>query len=97
LLAHRGERRRVGHGLDAELLEARHRRAVAVPAHHFELLLAARIEDDDLEQKAIELRLRERIGPLFLDRILRGDDHEIIAERIVVAIDCDGAFVHGLQ
>ena len=46
------------------------------------LLVARRIADHDLEQEAIELRLGQRVRALLLDRVLRRDHHEAVAELV---------------
>jgi hypothetical protein len=84
-------------GAQAEVAKARHGRVVPVPANDLQLLLALGIVDQDLEQKAVELRHGQRVGALLLDGVLRCDHHEGIAERIVLAVDGDGALVHRLK
>jgi hypothetical protein len=65
--------------------------------HDFAFFVAAWMIDVDLEQEAVELCLGQRIGALLLDRILRRDHHEIVAELVVFAVDRHRALVHGLQ
>ncbi len=44
-------------------------------------LLGVGIIDTLLEQEAVELRFGQRIDALLLDRVLRRDDHEAVAQR----------------
>jgi len=43
------------------------------------------------------VRLGQGIGALLLDRVLRRDHHELVAERMGLAVDGDRALVHRLQ
>ena len=61
------------------------------------LVCLARIADVELEQEAVELRLRQRIGALVLDRVLRGDDEERVGQRAAVALDRDLPVLHRLE
>ena len=44
------------------------------------LFFRIRISDANLEEETVELRLGEGIGAFELDRILRGEDREVMAE-----------------
>jgi len=55
------------------------------------------IIDHLLEQEAVELGFGEREDALLLDRVLRRDDHEAVAERQALAIDRDGSLLHRLE
>jgi hypothetical protein len=50
-----------------------------------------------LEHKAVELRLGERIGSLLLQRILRREDEERRAQYVRLSTRGDAAFLHRLQ
>ena len=50
-----------------------------------------------LEQEAVELRLRQTIRPLVFNRILRRHDGEHIGKRMADAVDGDGLFLHDLE
>jgi hypothetical protein len=50
--------------------------------HDVDLLVVRRVLDDDVEHEAIELRFRQRIGALELDRVLRREDVERLVERV---------------
>src|SRR6266849_4354792 len=51
----------------------------------------------DAHQKAVELRFRQGIGAVMLDRILRGDHEERLRQRERFAVDSDLCFVHGFE
>ena len=61
------------------------------------LLAGARIADADLDEEAVELRLRQRIRPLKLQRVLRGEDGEEVVERVRLAVNRHLALFHALQ
>ncbi len=50
-----------------------------------------------LEQEAVELGLRQRIGALLLDRVLGRHHREAFGERVGLAVDGDVALLHRLQ
>src|SRR5205085_8622694 len=50
-----------------------------------------------LQEKTIELRLRQRIGPFHLDRVLRRQHEERRRERTRDAADGDGRLLHAFQ
>ena len=50
--------------------------AAGAAAHDFEFLLRARVVHVNHEHEAVELRLRQRIGALLLDGILRRKHEE---------------------
>ncbi len=60
-------------------------------------LLSVRIIDQDLDEEAVELSLRERVGAFLLDGVLRGEGHEGRGERVGLAIDGDLIFLHDLE
>ena len=55
------------------------------------------ITDTGSEQEAIELRFGQRIGPLVLDRVLRGDHEERRGERVRDAVGGHLPFLHRLE
>ncbi len=62
-----------------------------------EFVVPLRVGHDDLEKEAVALGFRQRVGALALDGVLRGENREIGRERVGVAVDGDGAFLHGLE
>jgi hypothetical protein len=50
-----------------------------------------------LQEEAVQLRLRQRVGALVLDRVLRGDDDERLGQRSGLALDGDLALLHRLE
>ncbi len=71
--------------------------AAGRPVENDAELFAGRVADDQLEQEAVELRLRERVGPLLLDRVLRRHDEERFLERVDLAADGDRVLLHRLE
>ena len=65
--------------------------------HDVQLLLLARVVDHDVEHEAVELGLGQRIGPLLLDRVLRGQDEEGVGQAVPLAADGDLALLHRLE
>ena len=62
--------------------------------HYLDFLELGQVVENDLEHEAIELRFRQRVGPLELDRILGGEHVEGRVERVgapdhLVALDVD--------
>ena len=67
------------------------------PAQDAQLLVAGGIVDPHLEHEAVHLRLRQRISALLLDRILGGEHHERVVERVAVVADGHLPLLHRLQ
>jgi len=63
----------------------------------FALGFVRRVAHADPHQEAIELRFRERIGAVMLDRILRGNHEKRIGQRERFAVDGDLRFIHGFE
>ena len=61
------------------------------------LLLGGGIAHIDAQREPVQLCLRQGIGPVVLDRVLGGDDHERVAHRVGPAFDGDLAFAHALE
>ena len=81
-------------------LDARERRrAHAAVGKAQDGLLAGlvRVADVDAEEKAVELRLGQRVGALVLDRVLRRRDEERRRQRTGLAVDGDLALLHRLE
>ena len=83
-------------------LHARERQLVARlvggGAHdHGNLLLARWVADLNLEEKPVELRLRQRIGPFRFDRILRGEHHERLRQGQGAAFERDLILLHHFE
>ena len=51
----------------------------------------------DMQQEAVELRLRQGVGALLLDGVLRGHDQEQRRQRVGFAADAHLAFRHGFE
>ena len=64
---------------------------------HGALGIEVRVADVDLEEEAVELGFRERVGALLLDGVLGGEHVEGARQGVVGAADGDPAFLHGLQ
>ncbi len=79
------------HGLD--LLQGRGAGAL----QDLLLVVPIRVADPDLEQEAIQLGLGERMGPLILQGILRGQDHEGTRQTVRVVVQRDLVLVHRLE
>ena len=59
--------------------------------------LAAGVVDVDLQHEAVELRLRQGVRALVLDRVLRGEHEERSGQRVCLAADRDLALLHRLE
>ena len=55
------------------------------------------IADPEAHEKAIELRLGQRIGSVVLGGILSGDNEEGLGERERPAVDCDLHLIHSFE
>ena len=66
-------------------------------AHDLALAGQVRVADAQPHQKTVELRFRQRIGAVMFHRVLRGDHHERLRQRVRLAVDADLAFVHGFE
>ena len=64
-----------------------------------DLALARRVGVTHLNphQETVQLRLGQRVGPVILDGVLSGDDHEGFRQRIGTTFDCGLPLVHGLE
>ncbi len=71
--------------------------AVVVCAHGRHLVVLGQVVDHDVEHEPVELGFGQRIGPFHLDRVLRGQDEERLAQRMRDARRRDLVFLHGLQ
>ena len=65
--------------------------------HDLKLFVGIGIADRELEHEAIDLRFRQRVRALLLDRILSREHQERIVELVRVLADRDGVLLHGLQ
>jgi hypothetical protein len=68
-----------------------------VGAQHGDLVLVGRVADHDADEEAVDLRLRERVGALEIDGVLRGEDHEGVGQLEAIALDGDLALLHRLE
>ena len=71
--------------------------ALHPPLEHTPLVLALGVADADPQQEAVELRLRERVGALVLDRVLGREHDERRRERPRLALDRDLPLLHRLE
>src|SRR5690606_19134809 len=53
--------------------------------------------DEDLEEEAVELRLRKRVGAVHLEGVLGRHDEEWLLEPMHLATDGDASLLHGLE
>ena len=77
--------------LDGRLLDAG--RAL----HDPDEVLLRRERHVDLEEEPIELRLRQRVGALHLERVLGGEHEERLGERVLLLGDGDAVLLHRLE
>ena len=68
-----------------------------LPLEHLELPGATGVSHRHTDQEAVELGFGQGKGSLVLDRVLGGEDHEGIGQRMGHAIDGDLALLHRLQ
>jgi hypothetical protein len=86
----------VAQGLDVHRpARARHLHGDAI--HDGDLVLERRVVDHELEQEAVDLRLREVVGALGLDRVLRGEHEERLGHAVRLAADRDLVLLHDLE
>src|SRR2546427_3573815 len=81
------------HALDRRVVRA----TFPASLEDLDLLFPRRIADVDLQQEAIDLGFRERIGPLVLDRILRRNHEERPVQRERLALQGRLPFLHRLE
>ena len=74
-----------------------HRRRARVVANDFFFAFAIRVAHADAHQETVELRFRQRIGAVMLDRILRGEHQERLRQRMRVIVHRDLRFVHRFE
>jgi hypothetical protein len=65
--------------------------------HHAVLLVRRRIANEKLEQEAVRLRFRQRVGALLLDRILRRHDQKGRGQDVGLAAERHLPLLHGLE
>ena len=61
------------------------------------LVRCGRILDDDVEEKAVHLRLRQRVRAFLLDRVLRRHDEERLWQVVRLGADGDVVLLHRLE
>ena len=100
---------RVGHrhlahdALDAHhLLGAEHRVQLHVVApgglaNDAHLVLLRQVVDEHVEHESVELRLRQRVGALHLNRVLRGEHEKRLGQLTACAADGHLFFLHRLE
>jgi hypothetical protein len=69
----------------------------AVRVEHLQLGGRRRVPDGDAGGEPVPLRLREGIGALHLDRVLRGDHHERGLQPVGGPVDGDLTLLHAFQ
>ncbi len=62
-----------------------------------QLLVVLGVADEDLQHEAVDLRLRERVRALGLDRVLRRHDEERLRHRVRLLADRHLALLHHLE
>ena len=67
------------------------------PLDDDELLGLGRVADDDLHHESVDLGLRQGVGALGLDRVLRREDEERVRDLVGLAADRDLALLHDLE
>ena len=77
-----------------ELVERRARRLLG---EHPRLLAVRRVAEREPRGEAVELRFRQRVRPLVLDRVLRRDDEERLLELVRHAVDRHLRLLHRLE
>ena len=81
----------------------RHRPQVAhavvrgVLLQHRRLVVGCRVAQGEADHEAVELRLRQRIGPLVIARVLRRHDDERARQLVRMAVDRHAALLHALE
>ena len=70
---------------------------LGVGGQHVGLVVGGRVAERDADHEPVELRLRQRVGALVLDRVLGGEDHERPRQLVGVLVDRDVALLHALQ
>ena len=94
---------RVGHAARApDVLRAHrglHRGPLAAghPPHDLHLLLAVRVVHAELQHETVDLRFRQRVGALLLDRVLGRQDQERIRQVEGPVAQRDLPFLHRLE
>src|SRR3954447_2907446 len=84
-------------GSVGDRLEVEHAVATLVALEHPRLLRGARVAELEPDHEAVDLRLRERVGALVLDRVLRGEDEERAGELVRVDVDGHHPLLHALE
>ncbi len=62
-----------------------------------QLVVAGQVIEQHVEQEAVELRFRQRIRALELDRVLRREHEERPLDRVVMTAHRDREFLHRLE
>ena len=84
-------------GAVGDRLEVEHAVARLVAGQHPGLLLGVRIAERDADHEAVDLRLRQRVGALVLDRVLGREHHERPRQLVRDGIDRHLALLHALE
>jgi hypothetical protein len=93
-----GGRLRRKDGADVrDRLEVRYDVATPVCGEHVGLVCGAGVAEHELDHEAIELRLRQRVGALVLNRVLGRDDYERTGELVNLLVERDLALLHALE
>ena len=65
--------------------------------HDLDEVLLGREGDVDLEEEPVELRLRQRVGALHLERVLGGQHEERLGQRVLLLRDGHPVLLHRLE
>ena len=73
------------------------RHAAGHPLDDNEFVHLVGIADEDLQHEAVDLRLREGVRPLGLDRVLGGHDEERVRDLVRLTADRHLVLLHDLE
>src|SRR5690606_9509540 len=96
-IMHGRQSRGVDHRLDAGFIKATGIESAVIAAQDLLLHALQRIVDNNLDEKAVQLRLRQWIRALVLHGILGGEYHEGLAELMADTVYGDLALFHRLK
>ena len=93
---HRGLRGE--HGADVgDRLQVEDAVTLGVRGEHLRLLAGARIPERESHHEAVQLRLRQRVGALVLDRVLGRDDEERAGQLMRLPVHRHAPLLHALE
>jgi len=68
-----------------------------IAVHDLYFVVVGQVVEDDVEKKAVELRLGQRVCPLELDRVLRRKHEKRPVDTVMVAAHGYGELLHGFE